>query len=125
MDRDTDVYIPPEIVPIASGGALIHEGDDNIDINAETIDGKNTFRSMAWVVFQQQCVTNSAADIPKVKRGKRKSLLLGETGASLTECRPFRKPTHRPEPPRIDNPVEKLKTCKVLVIYLFYHTGRP
>ena len=25
------------------GGNLIHEGDDHIDINAETIDGKNTF----------------------------------------------------------------------------------
>jgi hypothetical protein len=28
------------------------EGADNIDINTETIDGKDTFHSMAMAVFQ-------------------------------------------------------------------------
>jgi hypothetical protein len=33
------------------GGGLIQEGADNIDINTETVDGKNTFHSMARAVF--------------------------------------------------------------------------
>jgi hypothetical protein len=32
------------------GGDLIQEGADNIDINTETVDGKNTFHSIA--IFQ-------------------------------------------------------------------------
>ena len=38
----------------ADGGHFVHEGEDNKDINAETIDGKNTFHSMARVVFQER-----------------------------------------------------------------------
>ena len=48
------VYIPTEIIARNEGGNLIHEGYDNIDINAETIDGKNTFHAMTRVVFQRQ-----------------------------------------------------------------------
>ena len=48
------LYIPNGIVACADGGHLIHEGEDNIAINAETIDGKNTFHSMAKVVFQER-----------------------------------------------------------------------
>jgi hypothetical protein len=45
-------YIPSGIRPIIQGGHLIQEGSDNIDINAETVDGKNTFHSLARAVFQ-------------------------------------------------------------------------
>ena len=45
------VYIPRSILPITEGGLLIDEGDDN-DISYQTIYGKNTFHSMARVVFQ-------------------------------------------------------------------------
>ena len=48
------VYIPTGIIARNKGGNLIHEGDDNIDINAETIDGKDTFHVMARVTFQRQ-----------------------------------------------------------------------
>jgi hypothetical protein len=48
------VYIPNGIVSCAGGGYLIHERDDNIDSNAEKIDGKNTFHSVARVVFQER-----------------------------------------------------------------------
>ena len=34
------IYVPDGIIYISDGGQLIHEGDDNVDINAETIDGK-------------------------------------------------------------------------------------
>ena len=39
---------------MSEGGCLVQEGDDNVDINTETVDGKDTFHSMARVVFQQQ-----------------------------------------------------------------------
>ena len=48
------VCIPSGIIPINEGGCMVQEGDDNIDMNCETIDGKNTLHSMAHVVFQQQ-----------------------------------------------------------------------
>ena len=46
-------YTPNGIVACADDGHLIHEGEDNIDINAETIDGKTTFHSKARVVFSR------------------------------------------------------------------------
>jgi hypothetical protein len=46
------VYVPDGIVPVCQGGCLIQEGADNIDINTEIIDGKDTFHYMARAVFQ-------------------------------------------------------------------------
>jgi hypothetical protein len=46
------VYVPDGIVPVCQGGCLIQKGADNIDINTEIIDGKDTFHSMARAVFQ-------------------------------------------------------------------------
>jgi hypothetical protein len=46
-----DRYIPSGIRPITQDGHLIQEGSDNIDINVETVDGKNTFHSLARAVF--------------------------------------------------------------------------
>jgi hypothetical protein len=40
------------ISPKTLGGDFIQEGADNIDLNTETIDGKNTMHSMARAVFQ-------------------------------------------------------------------------
>jgi hypothetical protein len=37
----SDRYIPSGIRPITQGGHLIQEGSDTIDINTETVDGKN------------------------------------------------------------------------------------
>jgi hypothetical protein len=44
--------------PKTLGGDFIKEGADNIDLNTETIDGKNTMHSMARAVFQvvQDCM---------------------------------------------------------------------
>jgi hypothetical protein len=47
------VYVPDGIVPVCQGGCLIQEGADNIDINTETIDGNDTFHSMARAVLQK------------------------------------------------------------------------
>lgn len=51
---ETGVYVPDGILSVREGGSLIQEGSDNIDINTETVDGKNTFHSMARAVFQVQ-----------------------------------------------------------------------
>jgi hypothetical protein len=46
------IYVPDGIVPVCQCGCLIQEGADNIDINTEIIDGKDTFHAMARAVFQ-------------------------------------------------------------------------
>lgn len=46
------VYVPDGIIPMRQGSGLIQESADNIDINTETVDGKNSFHSMARAVFQ-------------------------------------------------------------------------
>jgi hypothetical protein len=46
------LFIPNGICLKISGGGFIQEGSDNVDLNTETIDGKNTFHSMARAVFQ-------------------------------------------------------------------------
>jgi hypothetical protein len=48
---------------------LIQEGTDNVDINTKTIDGKDTFHSMARTVFQVQ----SSSDRPTIDPIKRSS----------------------------------------------------
>jgi len=66
-------YIPSGIRPITQGGHLIQEGSDSIDINAETVDGKNTFHSLARAVFQSKSVDELAIYIvlcaERIKRG--------------------------------------------------------
>jgi hypothetical protein len=38
------IYVPDGIVPVCQCGCLIQEGADNIDINTEIIDDKDTFQ---------------------------------------------------------------------------------
>ena len=45
------LFIPNDICLKISCGGFIQEGSDNVDLNTETIDGKNTFHSMARAVF--------------------------------------------------------------------------
>ena len=68
------VYIPSGIFPINEGGCMVQEGDDNIDINCETIDGKNTFHSMARVIFQQQPAEHIQRNTIRAPKTKEKSL---------------------------------------------------
>ena len=84
------VYIPNGIMSCADGGHLIHEGEDNIDINAETIDGKNTFHSMARVVFQERSA-DSPATTHTIEHKKSKSLALCQQTESLMQCVAFEK----------------------------------
>ena len=44
IEKNQDgVYVPDCIIPMHQGGDLVQEGVDNIGINTETVDGKNTF----------------------------------------------------------------------------------
>ena len=65
---------------IANCGSLIQEGVDNIDINTETIDGKNTFHPMTRAVFQVVNNPTFHTDLAtvKIKRDQERSLALDE-----------------------------------------------
>ena len=72
---------------------LIHEGDDNVDINAETIDGKNTFHSMARVIFQNQQINDQAPDSVHIPFSSDNSLKLTEAKCiKMTQLFSFEKP---------------------------------
>ena len=99
-------------MPITDGGRLIHKGDGNIDINAETVDGKNTFHSMARVVFQEESTYSPATRKISIRRDKSKSLALCEQSESFMLCVAFEKPKIRAEPVRRGKVLEKLNSCK-------------
>ena len=67
------IKIPSSMDIVTVDCSLVQEGDENVDINCQTIDGKNTLHAMARLLFQEQatdkaptntntpiCKTNSA-----------------------------------------------------------------
>jgi hypothetical protein len=80
--------IPYETSPKTLGGDFIQEGADNIDLNTETIDGKNTMHSMVRAVFQvvQDHTPTSEISSTKIKRGQDRSLSMTEETTSLMAC---------------------------------------
>ena len=80
ISSQNETYIPNGICPGISDGDFIQEGSDNVDINAETIDGKNTFHSIARAVFQVVNNPTFQTDLAnvKIKRGQKRSLALNE-----------------------------------------------
>ena len=46
---EDSIYVPDGIMHISDGGQSIHEGDDNVDIKAETTDGKTHF--ILWLEY--------------------------------------------------------------------------
>ena len=111
-----DTYALSGIIPISSGGSLIQEGDDNVDINTETIYGEDTFHSMARVVFQQQEPNMTDVTMDRIKRGQEKSLPVNADTESLRQCLHFERPHARPEPPCKENAMAKLKSCQDMPI---------
>lgn len=90
------VYVLDGVIPIQEGGGLIQEGADSIDINTKTIDGKDTFHSMARAVFQichysVEPTTNNT----KIRRSHERSVQMTDEASSLTSCLPFVKPKTR------------------------------
>jgi hypothetical protein len=41
---ENGAFAPDGIISVQEGGGLIQKGADNIDLNTETIDGKDTFQ---------------------------------------------------------------------------------
>ena len=100
-----DVHVPDGIIPI-------REGADNVDINTETIDGKNTFHSMARAMFQICHYTvEPYSNQTKIKRSQERSVQLDESASSLTACVPFNKPNTRGIPGRCENAIDKISDC--------------
>ena len=98
------IYVPDGIIPMHQSGGLIQEGADNIDINTETVDGKNTFHSMARAVFQ---IRHYAVD-PNIsqsekKRSQERYVQISNSASSLTACLVFSKPKTRGVRGRIEN----------------------
>lgn len=76
---EENCHVPNGVVSYEEGGHLIQEGADNVDINTEAIDGKNTFHSMARAIFQlQENTTNTKLSCVKVVRGHTRSLNLDD-----------------------------------------------
>ena len=48
------IYIPSSIDITTVDCGIVQEGDDNVDINCQTIDGMNTLHAIARVLFQEQ-----------------------------------------------------------------------
>lgn len=97
--------LPNGIVGRQNDGLLIQEGNDNIDINTQTIDGKNTYHSMARVVFQDQHVNIDLENImsPRIKRQQEKTLAGKSHFKSYSTTFLYDKPKIRPEPSRYNN----------------------
>ena len=95
----------------ADGGHLSHEGEDNIDINAETIDGKNTFHSMARVVLQERSADSPATTRTAIEHKKSKSLAPCQQTESL-QCDAFEKPKVRAEPTQREMVIHKINSSK-------------
>ena len=75
------VYVPDGIIP------MHQEGADNIDINTETVDGKNTFHSMARTVFQiRHYAVDPNISQSKKKRSQERSVQFSNSASSLTAC---------------------------------------
>lgn len=75
---EDDACVPPEIIPRTEGGTLIQERDNNVDINMEIVDGKNTYHSMARVLFQEQPLAHSPSEA-KLKWSSQRSLQCTDT----------------------------------------------
>ena len=74
---------------------------------------------MARVVFQDQIPVKSFPANPqsRIKLGGQRSLTLSEETNAMTSCLPYKKPSHRHEPKRLEQAVEDL-TIQVSYIYI-------
>lgn len=108
MKKNEKIYVPSNVVPRNQGGNLIQEGDDNVDINVETIDGKNTYHSMARVIFQKQ-TPQTVLSIERIPRAHATSLDVHVFGSQF-QLLPYQKPKQRPEPIRIQGLLAAVKT---------------
>lgn len=105
LNKCDTAYIPTGLILANEGGKLIQEGDDNLDINTQTVDGKNTFHVMARVLFQIQTKNNNEAAlcIPKLKN---RSLSLKSSASVLREFLPR---SEIPSPEKLSRAVKTME----------------
>ena len=48
--------------------SLVQESNDNVDINCQTIDGKNTLHAMARILFEEQAAAVIILGLSKHRR---------------------------------------------------------
>jgi hypothetical protein len=84
---ENGAFAPDGIISVQEGAGLIQEGADNIDLNTETIDGKDTFHSMAHAVFQTcRSHDDSCLRQLKVRRGQERTFQLTESASTIMSC---------------------------------------
>ncbi|CAG2198098.1 unnamed protein product [Mytilus edulis] len=115
MKRHIDkVHLNPtqDSIPHENGGGLVKEGANNIDINTETIDGKDIFHSMSRAVFQIRHYNEEPnIDQSKIKRTKERSIQIDDSAFSLSACMPFVKPETRETACRNKNVYGNITDC--------------
>ena len=83
---------------------------DNIDINTNTIDGKDTFHSLARVCFQQTGDSVYTSEDLSIPKRKEYALKLTPEVEKTMKPMPFSKPKVRPVPPRYNIATERIKS---------------
>jgi hypothetical protein len=112
---ENGTYIPHGICSLPGELTLIQEGADNIDINTETIDGKDTFHSMARAAFRVKSAppSSEALNDARSKRNQERSLPLTEKTVALISCLPYDKPKERMVPIRREDAHDEITRCEV------------
>ena len=86
-NMENGAFAPDGIISVQEDGGLIQEGADNIDLNTETIDDKDTFHSMAHAVFQTcRSHDDSCLRQLKVRRGQERTFQLTESASTIMSC---------------------------------------
>lgn len=113
--KNGNLYLPPKIISRESGGSVIHEGNDNIDIHVETLDGKNDYHAMCRVIFQNQDMNNFIKMLP-IERQNDKSLNKS-FNISFLKMFYYKKPSKKPEPPQLVGAKSQIQTNLLHVRY--------
>ncbi|KAL7288521.1 hypothetical protein TKK_0017265 [Trichogramma kaykai] len=100
IEKSATVYVPSGVISRNNGGLMIQEGDDNIDVNAETIDGKNSYHVMGRVIFQNQS-SHHQIDFDKIEKKSSDKTLVNNN--KLFHTIAFTQPTERPLPTKFKN----------------------
>ena len=115
VNADRPTYIPLDLKKKDEEGSscgLLHEGADNIDINVETKDGKNTFHALARFMFQDQTVESTSVNLA-IPRIKDRSIKETEEVLQLTKCEPYQLPSKRPVPPISHDILRKINNLNI------------
>ena len=107
---DAQVHIPPDIT---KEGGFIHEGDDNADVNCQTLDGKNTWHVLLRTLYQNQNPNDkSPINHAKIKKRFEKYLKVTPEIESLIAPKHYEFPKKRATSPRTDKAYVKIQNIK-------------